>query len=245
MIKLKWSLSHKEFVIDFSNKKKTIHITEEFCNNNNLRNLLMQFNKNRSLEILKSIKLIDNENRYLVFSCNDCYKDIELLGLYNNITDLNKINLIDDLNQHKDLFKEITFFKFKENFKLERNSVDYYNQIKSDEEIKKYNLTLENKNNRFNIKMSNKQIKKNNISRIQKSYKEKIEKSNFYFKNKDLFDLVNLDFNIQNIIVESTKCNLYFYLKEKNIFIKLKSNKSKHLHLEEKEYNLPLLPTSF
>lgn len=128
--------------------------------------------------------------------------------MYNNIIDLNKINLIDDLNQHKYLFKEITSFKFKENLKLEKNNIDYYNQIKNDEEIKKYILKLTN-------------------------------------KNKDEFDLANLDFIIQNIIVESTKCNLYFYLKEKNIFIKLKSNKSKHLHLEEKEYNLPLLPMSF
>lgn len=128
--------------------------------------------------------------------------------MYNNIIDLNKINLIDELNQHKYLFKEITSFKFKENLKLKKNNIDYYNQIKNDEEIKKYILKLTN-------------------------------------KNKDEFDLANLDFIIQNIIVESTKCNLYFYLKEKNIFIKLKSNKNKHLHLEEKEYNLPLLPMSF
>lgn len=208
MIKLKWSFNYKQFVIDFSNKKKTIHITEEFCNNDNLKNLLIQFNKNKSLEILKSIKLIDNENRYLVFSCNDGYEDIELIGLYNNVIDLNKINLIDELNQHKTSFNEITSFKFKENLKLEKNNIDYYNQIKNDEEIKKYILKLEN-------------------------------------KNKDEFNLANLDFSIQNIIVKSTKCNLYFYLKEKNIFIKIKSNKNKHLHLEEKKYNSPLLPTSF
>lgn len=245
ILRINWNKSLNQFVFDLSNEKTKRFIDQENCLNLNLKNLIEELNENKEIELFRKIKLLPNENRSLVFSSNKDYSDIELIGLYNKNSFDKKMILIDDLKEYKEIKSLFKHFYVSNKLLLQENYLNAYNKIKLNKDINKYRVKVGNKIQDNIISFTNEAVLKNNFRKIQKSYSKKEIDQYFYGKNRKAIELVYLDFNIQKEIMKYLNSDIYFLLREKNLFIKIKSIMTEVLLEKEENYNLPLLPMSF
>jgi hypothetical protein len=180
-----------------------------------------------------------------VFSSDKEYSDIELIGLYNKDSFNDNLIFIDDLKDYIEIKSSLKEFYTADKLILQENYANFYNKLKMNKSIKKYSVNIDNKTVCKEICFSSNKVIKKNIRRIQKSFKKKELDKYFYSKNCSAIDLVYLDFRIQNEIIKYLNSDIYFLLKEKNVFVKIKLNTEEVLLKKEENYNLPLLPMSF